>query len=315
MIEVRGLSKTFAGLQAVQSVSFRVNEGDSLALLGPNGSGKTTTLKCLAGLSSPTAGQILIHGNDIASDAVTAKTFFSYLPQRVAFPEQTTAREVLQFFCRLRHLPLSRAAEAFERWGFGQTSGSLVSDFSGGMLQRLGIAVATLPDAPILLLDEPTASLDPEGAAEFRSFVSAQRQAGKTIVFSTHILSDVDRLADRVAFLVGGRLIALDSVASLRSNALLNVKLHNPQKRFREVALAAGAVEAWPAIEGLKISAAAARCYLVLRALEEAGARIAGFVSEEPTLEEIYLRYVDEDPVDSHPVCGGRLQDALTGSG
>ena len=181
MIEVRGLEKRFGSVTALAAVSFDVQAGETFALLGPNGSGKTTALKCLAGLVIPSYGEIRINGSDIARNPVTSRSAISYLPQRVAFPEQVTAREVLDFYRRLRHLPPGRVEAALERCSFGDAADRLVSEFSGGMMQRLGIAVAVMADASILLLDEPTASLDPEGAAEFRAFLASLKDLGKTI--------------------------------------------------------------------------------------------------------------------------------------
>jgi Cu-processing system ATP-binding protein len=197
MIEVRHLVKDFGPLRAVDDVSFPVGPGETFALLGPNGSGKTTILKCLAGLVHPTSGEVRIDGP------------FSYLPQRVAFPENLTAREVLRFYARLRRAPLDRAQ-------FNGFPDRPVQELSGGMLQRLGIAVAALGDAPVLLLDEPTISLDPEGAGAFREFLTRLRGQGRTILFSTHVLPDVEVLADRVGVLAGGRLAALKPMAELR---------------------------------------------------------------------------------------------------
>ncbi len=130
---------------------------------------------------------------------------FSYLPQRVAFPDNLTAREVLNFYAHLRQLAPTRVNEILssERFHFNGFASKAISEFSGGMIQRLGLAVACLPDAPILLLDEPTVSLDPAGAIHFRAFLQTLKQAGKTIVFTSHMLADVEQLADRVAILVG----------------------------------------------------------------------------------------------------------------
>jgi ABC-type multidrug transport system ATPase subunit len=112
MIEIKHLTKRFGSFCAVEDVCLQVQPGEIFAILGPNGSGKTTTLKCVAGLVSPSAGQVLINGVDSWENAVEAKRLFSYLPQRVAFPELLTAREILEFYCRLRKLPLERAAQA-----------------------------------------------------------------------------------------------------------------------------------------------------------------------------------------------------------
>lgn len=217
-IEVQNLTKRFGDFTALDDLSFTVEQGETIALLGPNGSGKTTSLKCMVGLTIPTSGKILIGDHDLRTHARQAKQLMSYLPQRVAFHDQLTAREVLRFYCRLRSLPQQRIEEtlATPNFHFNGFSDKPVSQFSGGMLQRLGLAVACLPDAPVLVLDEPTSSLDPVGAIQFRHFLTSLKSEGKTIVFSSHILNDVMQLADRVAILVGGRLVALRSVSELR---------------------------------------------------------------------------------------------------
>ena len=248
MIAVRGLTKRFDALTALDNVSFDVRPGETFALLGPNGSGKTTTLKCLAGLCVPSAGDILINGIELAQQPIVARSALSFLPQRVGFPEQITAREALDFYRRLRNLPPTRVESCLEHCALTDIADRVVSEFSGGMLQRLGVAVAILADAPILLLDEPTASLDPEAAAAFRTFLDSLKEAGKTIVFSSHVLSDVEYLADRVAILVGGRLRAVETIAALLDSL---IQLNKTNRRFIQ-----------------------------------------------PSLEDIYLRYIHEDPPD-----------------
>jgi Cu-processing system ATP-binding protein len=221
MIAVSDLRKTFGSFVALDGVSFDLRAGETLALLGPNGSGKSTTLKCIAGLVMPTSGKITVEGFDISKEPIQARQRMSYLPQRVAFHDHLTGREVMEFFCKLRRLPLSRIQQLlgqsdFDFNGFAQRR---VGEFSGGMLQRLGLAVACLPDAPILLLDEPTVSLDPEGAVQFRQFLRYWKSAGKTILFSSHMLADVEDLADRVAIMVQGKLVALQTIEELKKEA------------------------------------------------------------------------------------------------
>lgn len=222
-IEVKKLTKKFGDFTALDDVSFTVAAGETLALLGPNGSGKTTSLKCLVGLTIPTSGRISIGDHDLATQAREAKSLMSYLPQRVSFHDQLTAREVLQFYCRLRRLPEQRIDETFATpsFHFNGFSDKAVSQFSGGMLQRLGLAVACLPHAPIMVLDEPTSSLDPKGAIQFRQFLAGLKREGKTIVFSSHTLDEVVQLADRVAIMVEGRLVALQPVSALRQESSL----------------------------------------------------------------------------------------------
>ena len=222
-IEVKNLTKRFGDFTALNDVSFAVEQGETVALLGPNGSGKTTVLKCLVGLTIPTSGKISIGNHDLRSEPQQARQLMSYLPQRVAFHDQLTAREVLQFYCQLRRLPDRRIDEtlATPNFHFNGFSDKAVSQFSGGMLQRLGLAVACLPNAPILLLDEPTNSLDPRGAIQFREFLASLKRAGKTIVFSSHLLNEVVQLADRVAIMVEGRLVAVKPVVELHDESSL----------------------------------------------------------------------------------------------
>jgi Cu-processing system ATP-binding protein len=222
-IEIQNLTKRFGDFTALNDLSFTVEQGETIALLGPNGSGKTTSLKCLVGLTLPTSGKILIGDHDLRTHARQAKQLMSYLPQRVAFPDQLTAREVLQFYCRLRRLPQQHVEDtlAIPNFHFNGFSDKAVSQFSGGMLQRLGLAVACLPKAPILVLDEPTSSLDPKRAVQFRQFLAGLKREGKTIVFASHLLNEVVELADRVAIMVEGRLVALQPVSAFRQDSSL----------------------------------------------------------------------------------------------
>ena len=222
MIQVEHFTKRYGNFTAVDDISFEVKHGEVFAFLGPNGSGKTTTMKTMVGLNVPTTGRILINGFDVHKQPKAAKRFVSYLPQRVVFPENLTAREVMRFYDRVRQLPKALADEALARANFNGFSDKAVSEFSGGMVQRLGLAVASMPEAPILLLDEPTANLDPQGVKRFREFILEQKQNGKTIIFSTHLLTEAEQLADRVGIFVGGKLAAQEAIENLRRTFLAN---------------------------------------------------------------------------------------------
>ncbi len=234
MISVQHLTKRFGKFTAVDGVSLEIKEGEIFAFLGPNGSGKTTTMKSLVGLVKPTSGKILVNGIDVQMHPKEAKTAVSYLPQRVIFPENLTAREIVRFFARLRGVPQTKADEVLEKARFNGFSDKPVSEFSGGMIQRLGLAVISLPNAQILLLDEPTASLDPQGVKRFREFVLEQKEQGKTIVFSTHMLAEAEQLADRVGIFVGGKLVAQESVESLRATFLQNKTIEDMYLHYVE---------------------------------------------------------------------------------
>jgi ABC-type multidrug transport system ATPase subunit len=302
-IHVSNLTKKFKDFVAVNDVSFDVAAGETFALLGPNGSGKTTTLKCMVGLSLPTSGNIAIEGFDVLSNSRAAKRLMSFLPQRVSFSDQLTGREVLEFYCRLRRIPSQRIDETLNtpNFHFNGFFEQPVSQFSGGMIQRLGLAVACLPDAPVLVLDEPTVSLDPNGAIQFREFLASLKRQGKTIIFSSHMLSDVEQLADRVAILVGGKLVALQSITALRDELMrssrMRVVLANSGERLLGVVRACGVDDV--ALEGdsLVITSRAEDRLKILQAIEAAGGRIASFATEELSLEDIYMRYVGKENV------------------
>ncbi|MBI3424844.1 MAG: ABC transporter ATP-binding protein [Acidobacteria bacterium] len=299
-IHVNHLTRRFGEHVAVNDVSFEIKPGETFALLGPNGSGKTTTLKCIVGLLEPTAGQIQINQLDVWKDPHQARRLFSYLPQRVAFPDGLTAREVLQFYADLRQLAPQRVDTILsgERFHFNGFTDKPVGKFSGGMVQRLGLAVACLPDAPVLLLDEPTVSLDPEGALRFRAFLQALKAEGKTIVFTSHVLADVEQLADRVAILVGGKLVAIESITALREGLMrssrMRVVLRAPQPSLQTAALTAGASEVLVEGESLLIVSRPEDRLEILRALENNGGHVERFATEELSLEDIYLRYIEE---------------------
>lgn len=302
MIRVEHLTRKFGEHTAVNDLSFEINPGESFALLGPNGSGKTTTLKCMAGLIKPSSGKILIDGFDAWKNPQQARGRMSYLSQRVNFPDNLTAREVLEFYCRLRKLPPKRVDETLggARFNFNGFTDKAVGKFSGGMVQRLGLAVACLPDAPIMLLDEPTVSLDPEGAIRFRQFLLSLKREGKTIVFTSHTLADVEQLADRVAILVGGRLVALESIEALREGLMrgsrMRVAMSNRDgrnERWVEAVMRAGATEAALSDGSLVIASRPEDRLAILESLKLSGAEIASFITEEQSLEDIYLHYIN----------------------
>ncbi len=298
MIRVQNFSKRYNGFLAVDDLSFEVREGQVFALLGPNGSGKSTTLKAIVGLVKPTSGKIEVDGIDVWKHPKRARKRMSYVPQRVRFHEQLTAEEVLHFYARLRGIGAGRVRDVLEMTGFNGFAGKRIAEFSGGMHQRLGLAVAYLPDAPVLVLDEPTVSLDPEGGVAFRDLILKLRDEGKTILFSTHVLSDVEYLADRVAILVEGKMVALESVDTLQrhraENARLRLVLRNPKPDLVQVAIAAGATDVELDGDVLLMHASPDRRLRILEAIDGAGAGVDFFATEPMSLQEIYMRYVRE---------------------
>lgn len=308
MIEITGLAKRYSGCVALAGVSLRIKQGEIFAILGPNGSGKTTLLKCIAGLVRPSAGQIRINGLEFNPENQLAKSAFSYLPQQVCLPDQLTAGEVLHFYARLRGIGNGRVHQLLSSSalnGFGERR---ICDYSGGMLQRLGLAIALLPDSPVLLLDEPTSGLDPGACARLRALLTNLRSRGKTVVFSCHVLADVESIADRVAILLNGRLAGIEEIGGLRqklaATSRMRLQLRLPEPESCVVARRAGASAAQIEGETLVVTCRPEQRLHVLHALQEAGNEIESFTTQEPALQEIYARYVNEN-CDGGVVAGG----------
>ena len=205
MIRFDSATKRFAGRVVVDALTIEIRGGEVTALLGPNGSGKTTTLKMAAGLIRPDGGSVTIECRP--SWEAAARADLAYLPQRVAFPEALTGREIVEFYRALRGAPADSAQRALRFAALNGAGGRAVGTYSGGMAQRLGLAVATLPGARMLLLDEPGAALDPEGLAGFHRLLREER-GKRTVLFTSHQIAEVERVADRVLVLNRGRLVA-----------------------------------------------------------------------------------------------------------
>lgn len=293
-LEVRDLSKRFGPVAAASGVSLSVDSGEAVALLGPNGSGKTTTLRCVAGLLRADSGSVrFAAGLDLHRDFRAARRRFSFLPQKASFPPNLEVREVLEFHARLRGLGAKRVEDALSDAGFGDRDRDRrVAELSDGMRQRLSVAVTSLPEVPLMLLDEPTASLDPQAAVEFRERVDRWRHAGRAVLFSTHVLTDVQELADRVVVLVEGRVVISESFPELRARlerrAVLRVHVGRPTSAHLTAAREAGATDARLNSASVVIQAPVEGRHAILRRLEEVGP-IHGFETEDPSLEHIYL--------------------------
>ncbi|HET7565813.1 MAG TPA: ABC transporter ATP-binding protein [Gemmatimonadaceae bacterium] len=215
MISYNGFTKRFGPVLAVDDLMLELRAGETLALIGPNGSGKTTTLKAALGLVRATAGRVAIAGHDVATHGRAARARLGYLPQRIAFPEGCTAREVMRFYARLRGvLPLD-AERLLVRTALDDAADRAVEGFSGGMRQRLGLAIALLGAPDALVLDEPTAALDPSGSLLLRDILTQIQGEGITVLLSSHDLAEVAALAHRIGIFVAGRLALLGTTDEL----------------------------------------------------------------------------------------------------
>jgi ABC-2 type transport system ATP-binding protein len=226
-IEVLGLEKTYSvgfwrrrPRRALRPLHLTVAEGEIFGFLGPNGAGKTTTLKLLMGLVFPTSGSARILGKAWTDPAVKAQ--IGFLPEQPYFYDYLTARELLEYYAQLSGVPAkerrARAEAMLARVGLPDVGGVQLRKFSKGMLQRVGIAQAILHDPKVVFLDEPMSGLDPMGRREVRDLMEQLKRQGKTVFFSTHILSDAEALCDRVAIIHLGELRGVGAVVDLTSS-------------------------------------------------------------------------------------------------
>jgi ABC-2 type transport system ATP-binding protein len=223
MLEVKGLRKAYGDLMAVRDVSFSIGAGEVLGLLGPNGAGKTTTVSMICGLVSPDAGQVLIDGSPLLGDTDVKKRRIGLVPQDLALYDELSALANLRFFGALYDLG-SAALDAaitssLQLVGLSERARDRVGTFSGGMKRRLNLAAGLLHDPDILLLDEPTVGVDPQSRNAIFSNLETLKARGKALLYTTHYMEEVERLADRVVIVDHGNVIASDTLDGLQKYA------------------------------------------------------------------------------------------------
>ena len=300
MIEVRNLSHRYGPVRAVRDLSFRVERGQVLGLLGPNGAGQSTTMRAVVGLLTPSRGQVLIGGHDLATESASARRLLGYLPEQVPLYLELTVEEFISFAAKARGLsgaPLKEAVDrVIEGCGLTEMRRRLIGYCSRGYRQRTGLAQALVADPPALILDEPTVGLDPRQVAGIRDLIEEVAK-DKAVILSTHILPEASRLCDRVLILDRGVCRADDTPAAL-SKAL------SERPRMRLVARPRGQVqdhlarnEAIHVIAsddtGLEIELdAPVTPSDVVRLLVEHGCSVDEIRPERKGLEEVFLELV-----------------------
>jgi ABC-2 type transport system ATP-binding protein len=215
-VAVEDLTKHYGSVRALDGVSLSVAPGEIFGLLGPNGAGKSTMIRILTGRAKPTGGRARVLGHEVPGELEAVRGQINLVAETPNVYQRASARENLELFCKLYGLPKRRAGEVLEQVRLSDVAGRRVKTFSTGMRQRLLLARALLNRPRVLFLDEPTRGLDPRSARELRDAVTALAHDGATIFLTTHDMSEADELCRRVAFLAGGRIVALDTPRALK---------------------------------------------------------------------------------------------------
>lgn len=219
MIQLRGLSKAYQETIAVDDLTCDVAAGEVLGLVGPNGAGKTTTLRVLCGILPPTSGSVHIAGHDLLKDPVPAKRALAYIPDDPQLFDHITVEEHLELVARLYdvHDHQQRATELLHRFALKEKRRTIASELSRGMRQKVAIACAYLRDPQVLLFDEPLTGLDPRGIRDITDSIALQRDRGAAVIISSHLLSLVEELSDRILILHKGHQLLCGDLATIRS--------------------------------------------------------------------------------------------------
>jgi ABC-type multidrug transport system ATPase subunit len=291
MIRLEAFEKRYGEVRAVKPLDLEIARGESFAFLGPNGGGKTTVLRALVGLHAPTSGRILIDGEDLTKAPDKVRKLISFVPQRVTMPGQLTAREILNLFAHLRGVPARRVDEVLEIFELLDDADRLTVQYSGGMLQRLGLAAALLEDVAILVLDEPALNLDPLGIARLHELLGELREKGSTIVFSSHIVHSAIQLADRVGVLVEGELARMESVPTFMNTVAkrtrVRVVLGSPAEAAITAAESAGASACRCNGSQLSFTALPRQRLEVIQAIQSVGGVVEEFHTEPPDWDSL----------------------------
>jgi ABC-2 type transport system ATP-binding protein len=310
VIEVEGLVKRYDDRVAVAGIDFSVSPGEIFGVLGPNGAGKTTTILMLLGLTEPSEGSVRVCGLDPARDAIGVKRRVGYLPDAVGFYEDLTGRQNIRYTARLNELDPGAAEdridELLEEVGLSEAGDYLVGTYSRGMKQRLGVADILVKDPDVVILDEPTTAIDPQGVVEILALISRlAHRDGRAVLISSHLLNQVQQVCDRVAIFVAGEIVAQGTpdelAASLSEGSSVYEFVVDATEDQVRAAVNSGLPGLSDKIGVTSIGAGRWRVVLperdisgVVRALVEAGLSVRQIRDLGSNLDEIYRRYFHE---------------------
>jgi ABC-2 type transport system ATP-binding protein len=295
ILALRNLTKSFGSFHAVQDVSFSVGQGEIFGFLGPNGAGKSTTIRMILDVLRPTAGSVMLFGAD-SRDVTAVHKRLGYLSGDMVMDLNLTGRQYLEFVagqyrrdCRERRQALAETLQA--------DLSKKIGDYSRGNRQKIGLIAALQHEPELLILDEPTSGFDPLVQEQFASLIRDFKHGGGTVFMSSHILSEVQGLCDRVAFIKDGRIINVTSVAGLTENAAKRVRVKAPMAEIKELRIAVSK------LSGAKLQVAVERHDLEFsygghpKALLQLLSRfnVQDVIIAEPELEEIFMHYYEKD--------------------
>jgi ABC-2 type transport system ATP-binding protein len=302
-IELAGVTKQYGDVTALHDLDLEVRDGEIYGFLGPNGAGKSTTIDILLDFVRPTAGSATVLGHDAHDDSLSIRQRIGVLPEGFHVYERLTGRQHVEFAIESKGADDDPDA-LLERVGIPDAADRKAGGFSKGMQQRLALAIALVGDPDLLILDEPSTGLDPNGAREMRSIINEEADRGATVFFSSHILEQVEAVCDRVGILKDGELVAEDTIRGLRDAAGTGSSLTVTVDDLTSDVLAA--VEDVPGVSGvsadrdtLTVSADSAAKTDILDAIESAGGDVEDFATREASLDDVFAAYTNEEEVEA----------------
>ena len=296
-----GLTRTYGNMTALSALDLSVNQGDLFGFIGSNGAGKTTTLRILATFLAPSSGQAFVLGHDVVRDADAVRHVIGYMPDFFGVYKDMEVTEYLDFFGACYKIPTAQrektVADVLELVGLSEKKGALIGALSRGMQQRLGLARVLIHDPKLLLLDEPASGLDPRARIEMMAILQELQRMGKTIIISSHILSELETLCNRVAIIERGKLIYTGPVQGVRdqmsSGLVIWVRVKSDPEEAAQLLRSRPEVTTVEQLDGkLKVTLTShdADHSIVAEALVRGGAKLVELREDELGLEEVFLR-------------------------
>ncbi len=298
-VALRGVSKHYGALHAVDGVDLDIPRGEIFGLIGHNGAGKSTLFKMMLGLVPATQGSIVVGGAQVGGrDFRAARRHLGYLPENVVLYDNLSGLETLRFFARLKHAPQTQCQAVLERVGLQHAGQRPVREYSKGMRQRLGFAQALLGQPRVLFLDEPTNGLDPQAIRDFYATLRGLQADGVTVIITSHILAELQERVDRLAIMAAGKVQAVGSVQALREQTQMPLCFTidlTPQDATEACRLLAQATGITPEVlpTGLRLRCPRTHKMAVLAALAPLGARVQDLKMLEPSLEDVFFGFAD----------------------